>query len=80
LFYKPSGNNPAVDDTGTGNVVSNNTSASTTNAGFVNVTGKFGLISDFKPAANYTGGVAVPVLTDAMGTAWGPWDLCTVHH
>jgi hypothetical protein len=66
---------------GTGNTVSNNTATVTNNPGWVNGSGSFRLISDFKPTANFTGGATVPVQTDALGIAWPPtWDLGAVHH
>lgn len=82
LFYVPSkATGPAVNNTGTGNTVSNNTITVTANPGFTNGSGKFSLIGDFKPTANYSGGVSVPVLADALGTAWtNPPDLGAVHH
>jgi hypothetical protein len=77
LFYVPSrATGPTVDNTGSGNVVSNNTATVTNNPGFTNGSGSFDLISDFKPTANYSGGTTVPVLYDALGTAWASsWDL-----
>jgi hypothetical protein len=66
---------------GVGNTVSNNTTASGANPGFVNGSGTFHVISDFRPTASYAGGVAVPVLADALGQAWGsPPNLGAVHH
>jgi Calx-beta domain len=53
---------------GTGNTVSNNTSNTALNPGWTNGSGQFDLISDFKPTANYTGGISVPVWYDALGT------------
>jgi hypothetical protein len=68
-----------VDNTGSGNVVSDNTVTVTNNPGFINGSGSFSLISDFKPTANYSGGTSVPVLYDALGTAWASsWDLGAV--
>ncbi len=77
LFYGVSG--ATVDNTGTGNTVANNSAASN-NPGFTDATGKFTLISDFKPTTNYSGGVRVPVLYDALNIPWSPWDLGAVHH
>ena len=81
LFYVPSqASGPAVDDTGSGNTVSNNTATVTNNPGFTNGSGSFGVISDFKPTANYSGGATVPVRSDALGLLWSPaWDLGAVH-
>jgi hypothetical protein len=40
------------------------------------VVGGTGVISDFKPSANFAGGVAVPVLTYALNAPWlQAWDL-----
>jgi len=69
-----------VQNTGSGNTVSNNTGNVAANPGFTNGSGNFSLISDFKPTANYTGGTAVPVLFDALGIlSSSPWDLGAVH-
>jgi hypothetical protein len=82
LFYVPSqATGPAVDNTGSGNTVSNNTTAVTNNPGFTNGSGSFSLISDFRPTANYSGGISVPVWYDALGVSWSPtWDLGAMHH
>jgi len=82
LFYVPStATGPAVDDTGSGNTVSNNTATVTNNPGFTNGSGNFSLISDFKPTANYSGGMNVPAWYDALGVSWSPiWDLGAVHN
>jgi hypothetical protein len=80
LFYAASNTGPTVDNTGSNNIVSNNTSTITSNPGFVNASGSYSLISDFKPTANYSGGTSVPVLYDALGIAWNStWDLGAVH-
>ncbi len=81
LFYVPSrATGPTVDNTGTGNSVSNNTVTVTNNPGFTNGSGDFSLITDFKPTANYLGGLAVPVWYDALGMSWSlTWDLGAVH-
>ncbi len=73
-------NSGAVADAGSGNTVSSNTEMTSNDPGFTNASGNFSLISDYKPTANYAGGVAVPVLTDGLGAAWNPWDLGAVHH
>jgi hypothetical protein len=82
LFYVPSAaTGPAVDNTGNGNTVSNNTATVTNNPGFTNGSGSFSLISDFKPTANYSGGTSVPVWYDALGVSWSPtWNLGAVHN
>ena len=82
LFYVPSrATGPTVDNTGSGNTVSNNTVSVTSNPGFTNSSGNFSLISDFKPTANYSGGTSVPVWYDALGVSWSStWDLGAVHH
>lgn len=77
LFYVPAATGPAVDNTGTGNTVSSNTVTVTANPGFLNASGKFALVSDFKPTAN-SPGVSVPVLTDALNIPWSPWSLGAV--
>jgi len=81
LFYVPSkATGPAVDNTGSGNTVSNNTATVTNNPGFMNGSGNYSLISDFKPTANYAGGTSVPVWSDALGLLWAlTWDLGAVH-
>jgi hypothetical protein len=80
LFYEPSNTGPTVDNTGSGNAVSNNTTSVTSNPGFTNGSGNFSLISDFKPTANYSGGTAVPVLFDALGIlSTSTWVLGAVH-
>src|SRR5258708_35309333 len=83
LFYVPSiATGPAVDNTGSGNTVSNNTATVTNNPGFTNGSGSFSLISHFQPTANYSGCPSVPVRYDALGLLWSPltWDLGAVHH
>ena len=88
LFYNPHNTGIVVANTGTGNVASNNTVAVTKNPGFVNGSGRFTSMTDFKPTANYTIGcvplpscTAVPVQTDAAGVSWSPiWDWGAVHH
>lgn len=81
LFYVPSGSHTTVVDTGTGNTVAANTATTTNNPSFTNGSGTFSLMSDFKPTANYTGGVSVPVINDALGVPWSPvWDFGAVHH
>ena len=81
LFYVPgTATGPAVHNTGSGNTVSNNTTTVTSSPGFMNGSGSFSLISDFKPTANYSGGMTVPVWADALGVSWLPtWDLGAVH-
>jgi hypothetical protein len=81
LFYVAAGVHSTVANSGAGNTVSNNTSSPTGNPAFTNGSGKFSVISDFKPTANYAGGVSVPVWYDALGVPWPPtWDLGAVHH
>ena len=81
LFYVPgTATGPAVHNTGSGNTVSNNTTTVTSSPGFMNGSGSFSLISDFKPTANYSGGMTVPVWADALGVSWLPtWDLGALH-
>jgi hypothetical protein len=72
---------PVVDDNGIANVTSNNTAIVTNSPSLANHSGTFRQITDWKPAANYSGGTSVPVWYDAMGAAWLPtWDLGAVHH
>lgn len=81
LFFTPQSGQVTVTDQGTGNTVSNNTATPTSNPLITNGSGSFSVLSDFKPTANYTGGVSVPVFFDALGTGWSPtWDLGAVHH
>jgi hypothetical protein len=80
LFYV-AGSHATVDNTGSNNTVSNNTVTTSGNPGFTNGSGSFSVISDFKPTANYSGGVAAPVWADALGVPWSPtWDLGALHH
>ena len=63
-----------------GNTVSNNTANSATNPGITNASGTFSVISDFKPTANYSGGMTVPVWSDALGKPWSSsWNLGALH-
>jgi len=79
LFFTPSAWTTVVNN-GTGNAVSNNTVTSTLNPAVTNASGTFSLITDFKPTANYSGGVSVPVIYDALGTLWSPtWALGAIH-
>ena len=79
LFYGKNGN-AAVVNGGAGNTVSNNSANSAADPGFVNASGAFSLISDFKPTANYAGATAVPVPYDAIGTGFAPtWNLGALH-
>jgi hypothetical protein len=72
---------PVVDNHGSGNTISNNTATVTNNPSFIDASGKLDKITDWQPTANYTGGISVPVLYDALGTPWPPtWDLGAVHH
>jgi len=75
MFY----NSGTIANSGSGNTISNNTVSPSSNPRFVNGSGTFSLISDFKPTANYSGGTSVPVWSDALGLAWSAWDLGAVH-
>jgi hypothetical protein len=76
LFY----NSGMIDNSGSGNTISNNTVSPSNNPGFVDGSGTLSLIRDFKPTANYSGGMSVPVWFDALGTPLSsPWDLGAVH-
>jgi hypothetical protein len=80
LFYIPASGHATVVNTGTGNTVSNNTVAPTSNPSFTNGSGTFSFLSDFKPTANYLGGTSVPVWSDALGLLWAlTYDLGAVH-
>ena len=71
MFY----NSGTIANSGSGNTISNNTLTTGNNPGFMNASGSFSVISDFKPTANYSGATSVPVMYDALGTTWSPWDL-----
>ncbi len=80
LFYVPAGGHTTVVNNGTGNTVSNNTATPSNNPGFTNGSGSFSYLSDFKPTANYAGGISVPVWSDALGLLWAlTQDLGAVH-
>jgi hypothetical protein len=82
MYYTPGKSTSLVvnNTAGSTNVISNNTSNSSSNPAFINGSGAFSLISDFKPTANYSGGTSVPVIYDALGVLWSPtWDLGAVH-
>jgi hypothetical protein len=72
----------AVSNSGSNNVVSNNSPNTTANPDFLNESGSFSVISDFKPTANFSGGVclaSVPV--DALGVNFSAsCDLGAVRH
>jgi hypothetical protein len=64
---------------GSGNVISNNTSSTLLNPAWTDSSGTFKRISDWKPTANYSGGISVPVYFDALGLSWlSTWDLGAV--
>jgi hypothetical protein len=70
----------AIGSGGTGNTISNNSTSTSANPGFTNGSGSFSLITDFKPTANYSGGVSVPNFYDALGISWSPtWSLGAIH-
>jgi hypothetical protein len=76
LFYNNGSNTAAVANHGSGNTVSNNTTNSAASPLLINASGTFGLITDFQPTQNYSGGAEVPVWYDALGSAWSPtWSL-----
>ena len=81
MFYAPAADHVTVVDTGAGNAVSNNTMSPASNPAFVNHSGSFDAISDFRPTANYLGAASVPVWTDALGVSWSStWELGALHH
>jgi hypothetical protein len=49
LFYVPADGHSTVVNSGTGNSITNNTASPTSNPAFTNASGRFSLISDFKP-------------------------------
>jgi hypothetical protein len=78
LYYNPAGGT-TISNSGTGNLVSNNTATVTGDPVFINGGGGFNLLSDFMPTAKYSGATDVPVFYDALGTPWPPtWDLGAV--
>jgi hypothetical protein len=80
LFFTVGSGHPTVVNNGSGNTVSNNTASTNSNPAFTNGSGTFSLISDFKPTADFSGAMAVPVWSDALGVQWSPtWDLGAVH-
>lgn len=80
LLYVSSGSFSTIVDTG-GNTVSNNTVTTTNNPGFTNASGTFLLMSDWKPTANFSGAISVPVIYDGLNILWGPTpDLGAVKH
>jgi hypothetical protein len=70
-----------VGDNGTGNTVSNNSPNTSADPGFIDGSGTFSTIADFKPTSNYSGASDdVPVYYDALGVAWSPdWELGALH-
>jgi len=79
LYFAPS-NQTTVDNAGSGNTVGTNTSNSSLNPGFINISGLLNQIYDFKPTANFSPGTAIAsVPYDALGQAMGT-DLGAVHH
>ena len=79
LFYA-AGTHTTVNNTGSGNIVSNNTTSTGASPGFINGSGAFKVISDFKPTANSSGAMTVPVWSDALGVLWSSsWNLGALH-
>jgi hypothetical protein len=78
LFYV-AGTHTTVNNTGSGNIVSNNTTSTGASPGFINGSGAFKVISDFKPTANSSGAMTVPVWSDALGVRWSTWNLGALH-
>ena len=73
----------ATSNSGSGNTVSNNTTTPSCNPDFLNDSGTFVAITDFKPTATscVSGGTTVPVLQDALGQPWSvSTDLGAVRH
>ncbi len=79
LMHSPGGGT-TVTNAGSGNSVSNNTTAVSNDPGFSNGSGSFLFITDYTPSAFYSGGTSAPVFFDAMGAPWSPtWDLGALH-
>lgn len=71
LLYAASGTHTMIATSGAANVESNNSANNAGNPAFVNASGVYGGIADFKPAAAYSGGAVVPgIITDALGQPW----------
>jgi hypothetical protein len=80
LFYLSAAGHSTVVNKGTGNTISNNSASPNGNPRFMNASGAFDVITDFKPTTNYTGATSVPVWTDALGVLWSSaWELGAVH-
>ena len=76
LDYSVGSGATVVTNSGSGNTISNNTTNTSANPGILNASGTYGVLSDFQPTANYSGGIAVPVLFDALNVATSTvWDL-----
>jgi hypothetical protein len=76
LFY----NSGMIDNSGSGNTISNNTVSPSNDPGFADGSGTLSLIPDFRPSAAYSGGMSVPVWYDALGTPFSStWDLGAVY-
>jgi len=80
LYYAVGSGATVVTNSGSGNTISNNTTNTSANPGFINASGNFSTMSDFQPTANYTGGTLVPVLLDGLNDLWSSLDLGAVHH
>jgi hypothetical protein len=80
LYYSVGGGATVVNNAGSGNTISNNSTNTSANPGILNASGSFSLLGDFTPTANYSGGINVPVLLDALDSLWDTWDLGAVHH
>jgi hypothetical protein len=81
LNYSVGSGTTVVTNSGSGNTISNNSTSGGLLLGLLNATGLFNVLSDFQPTSNYTGGVPVPVVNDALGQPWAPtWDLGAIHH
>ncbi len=72
LYYVSSASGKSVvDNTGSGNTVSDNSPNIALNPAFTNASGNFSLPSDFKPTANYTGAATIlSVLYDGLNVLW----------
>lgn len=80
LYFVSSASGKAVvDNTGSGNTVSNNSPNIALDPAFTNGSSGLSIISDFKPTANYSGAATVPVISDALNVLWsGSYSLGAV--
>jgi hypothetical protein len=81
LYYSVGNGATVVTDAGIGNSIRNNSSNTGANPLILNPSGSYREPGDFKPTANFSGGVRVPVQSDALGVDWPETrDLGAVRH